>query len=79
VEVSVEDSGPGIDGNDLDHVFDRFYRHEKSRSRVAGGSGLGLAIVKELVEAHGGSVRVESEVGKGSTFTFTLPRPVKSS
>jgi signal transduction histidine kinase len=74
VEVSVKDSGPGIERADLDHIFDRFYRHEKSRSRVAGGSGLGLAIVKELVEAHGGSVRAESEVGRGSTFIFTLPR-----
>lgn len=74
VEVSVKDSGSGIDRPDLDHIFDRFYRQEKSRSRVAGGSGLGLAIVKGLVEAHGGNVRAKSEVGKGSTFTFTLPR-----
>ncbi len=78
VEVSVKDSGPGIESADLNHIFDRFYRQEKSRSRVAGGSGLGLAIVKELVEAHGGDVRAESEVGRGSTFTFTLPRSASS-
>ncbi len=72
-EVSVSDSGPGIDANELPHVFERFYRVEKSRSRSAGGSGLGLAIAKELVETHGGRIWVESQAGKGSKFTFAIP------
>jgi two-component system OmpR family sensor kinase len=71
--VAVTDSGPGIAPDDLPHVFDRFYRADKSRSRASGGAGLGLAIVKQLVEAHGGRVWAESEVGKGATFSFTLP------
>jgi len=71
--VAVADSGPGIAPDDLPHVFDRFYRADKSRSRASGGAGLGLAIVKQLVEAHGGRVWAESEVGKGATFKFTLP------
>ncbi|MBM3133782.1 MAG: HAMP domain-containing protein [Chloroflexi bacterium] len=71
--VAVADSGPGIAPDDLPHVFDRFYRADKSRSRASGGAGLGLAIVKQLVEAHGGGVWAESEVGKGATFKFTLP------
>ena len=72
-EVSVSDSGPGIDEDELPHVFERFYRVEKSRSRSAGGSGLGLAIAKELVEIHGGRIWVESQAGKGSKFTFAIP------
>jgi two-component system OmpR family sensor kinase/two-component system sensor histidine kinase BaeS len=71
--VAVTDSGPGIAPDDLPHVFDRFYRADKSRSRASGGAGLGLAIVKQLVEAHGGRVWAESEMGKGTTFKFTLP------
>ncbi len=71
--VAVTDSGPGIAPDDLPHVFDRFYRADKSRSRASGGAGLGLAIVKQLVEAHGGRVWAESEVGRGATFAFTLP------
>ncbi|MBI1802294.1 MAG: HAMP domain-containing protein [Chloroflexi bacterium] len=74
VEVSVGDSGGGIAPADLPHIFDRFYRADRSRTRASGGSGLGLAIVKQLVEAHGGRVRVESEPGKGARLTFTLPR-----
>jgi signal transduction histidine kinase len=73
VSVSVRDSGEGILPNDLPHVFERFYRGEKSRSRASGGAGLGLAIVKGIVEAHGGSIRVESERGRGTVLTFVLP------
>jgi len=69
----VTDTGIGISTEDLPHIFDRFYRVDRSRARITGGSGLGLAIVKQLVEAHGGRVRVESELGKGSKFTFSLP------
>lgn len=73
VLVEVKDRGPGIPAEDLSRIWERFYRVEKSRSRGGGGTGLGLSIVKEIVEAHGGRVNVRSEVGKGSTFTFTLP------
>jgi two-component system sensor histidine kinase BaeS len=73
VTVSVRDTGPGIEPEDLKKVFDRFYRVDRSRTRRTGGSGLGLAIVKQLVEAHGGEVRAESAVGEGSTFSFRLP------
>lgn len=73
VMVSVHDTGTGIAPEHLPHIFDRFYRVDKSRARHTGGAGLGLAIVKQLVEAHGGTVTVESEPGRGSTFTFTLP------
>ena len=69
----MSDSGPGIDEDELPHVFERFYRVEKSRSRSAGGSGLGLAIAKELVETHEGRIWVESQAGKGSKFTFAIP------
>jgi two-component system phosphate regulon sensor histidine kinase PhoR len=73
VEVFVRDSGTGIPAEELPRLFERFYRVDKARSRELGGTGLGLAIVKHLVKAHGGSVRVESEPGHGSTFLFTLP------
>jgi len=73
VTVSVSDSGSGISPEDLPNIFNHFYKADKSRQRGHGGSGIGLAIVKQLVEAHGGKVWVESEVGKGSTFYFTLP------
>ncbi len=73
VEVSVRDTGSGIAARDLPYVFERFYRADKSRSRATGGAGLGLAIAKQLVEAHGGRIEVESEVGRGTQFTFTLP------
>lgn len=71
--ITVSDTGEGIPPDDLPFVFDRFYRADKSRSRASGGSGIGLAIVKQLVEAHGGKVRAESQSGQGTTFGFTLP------
>ncbi|MFF8764570.1 ATP-binding protein [Nocardiopsis dassonvillei] len=71
--VEVADTGVGIPAEDLPHVFDRFWRADKSRNRRTGGSGLGLAIVRNLVELHGGSVAVESVVGEGTTFTVRLP------
>jgi two-component system phosphate regulon sensor histidine kinase PhoR len=73
VRVSVGDTGLGIPAADLPRVFERFYRVDKARSREKGGTGLGLSIVKHLVDALGGTVRAESEEGKGSTFSFTLP------
>ena len=73
VEVHVRDDGPGIPPEALDRVFERFYRVDKARSRDQGGTGLGLSIVKHIVQAHDGRVWVESEVGKGATFFFTLP------
>lgn len=73
VEVEVRDTGEGIRPEDLPYVFDRFYRGEKSRSRATGGAGLGLAIARGIVEAHGGSIRVESEAGRGARFVFVLP------
>jgi two-component system, OmpR family, phosphate regulon sensor histidine kinase PhoR len=70
--VEVEDNGPGIAEEHLERVFERFYRVDHDRSREAGGTGLGLAIVKHIVEAHDSSVNLRSQVGKGSTFSFTL-------
>jgi two-component system phosphate regulon sensor histidine kinase PhoR len=72
-EVSVRDNGPGIPPDSVDRVFERFYRVDKARSREQGGTGLGLSIVKHIVQSHGGEVWVESELGKGTTFFFTLP------
>jgi two-component system phosphate regulon sensor histidine kinase PhoR len=72
VTVSVSDSGIGISKEDLPHVFERFYKADKART--GGGSGLGLAIAKHTVQAHGGDIHAQSEEGKGSTFTFSLPR-----
>ena len=73
VTVAVSDSGEGIPADDLPQVFDCFYRGEKSRSRETGGAGLGLAIAKGIVEAHGGHIGVESKLGQGTRFFFTLP------
>lgn len=73
VELSVADTGPGIAAADLPRVFDRFYRVDHGRGRREGGTGLGLAIVQELMRAQGGSVRVDSHPGRGSTFTLSLP------
>ncbi len=78
IEVSVSDNGEGIPEKDLPHIFNRFYRVDHSRSRGTGGTGLGLTISKELVEAHGGSIDVRSERGKGTTFSFSLPRKKQS-
>jgi signal transduction histidine kinase len=75
--VSVADTGEGIPPEDLPMIFERFYRVDKSRTRHTGGSGLGLTIAKRLVEAHGGKISAESQAGKGSIFTFTLPVSAK--
>jgi two-component system phosphate regulon sensor histidine kinase PhoR len=73
VEFFVRDFGPGIASEHLPRLFERFYRVDKARSRESGGTGLGLAIAKHIVRAHGGVIRVESELGHGSTFAFVLP------
>ncbi|HLX49259.1 MAG TPA: ATP-binding protein [Streptosporangiaceae bacterium] len=73
VEISVADQGIGIPERDRERIFERFYRVDPARSRATGGTGLGLAIVKHVTAAHGGNVRVWSEVGAGSTFTLRLP------
>ncbi|HET7496779.1 MAG TPA: HAMP domain-containing sensor histidine kinase [Candidatus Eisenbacteria bacterium] len=74
VAFTVRDTGAGIAPEDLPHIFDRFYRADRARTRETGGSGLGLSIVKQLVEAHGGSVAAESRPGAGTTVRFTLPQ-----
>jgi two-component system OmpR family sensor kinase len=71
--ISVKDTGPGIEPEDLRHIFERFYRADKSRNSQHNHTGLGLAIVTGIVEAHGGTIGVESQVGKGSTFTVKFP------
>lgn len=72
VEVMVSDTGEGIRAQDVPHIFERFYRGEKSRNRGTGGAGLGLAIARGIVRAHGGDIRVESATGKGTRFTFHI-------
>jgi two-component system phosphate regulon sensor histidine kinase PhoR len=74
VEVFVQDDGPGLPPEALERVFERFYRVDKARSREQGGTGLGLSIVKHIVQNHGGKVWVTSELEKGATFCFTLPK-----
>ncbi|MCD6217926.1 hypothetical protein J7L05_08720, partial [bacterium] len=73
IEVEISDTGIGIPEKDIPHIFERFYRGDKSRSRETGGTGIGLAIVKELVQAHGGEISVKSDEGRGATFSFTMP------
>jgi signal transduction histidine kinase len=73
VGLSVSDTGMGIPAADLPHVFDRFYRVDKARTREKGGTGLGLSIADWIAKMHGGYVQVQSEQGKGSTFTVWLP------
>jgi len=74
IEISVADTGIGIPPHELERIFDRFYQVEKSLTREVGGSGVGLSIVKDLVEKHRGKIWVESKLGKGSRFVFTLPQ-----
>jgi two-component system phosphate regulon sensor histidine kinase PhoR len=71
--IEVVDTGEGIPAGELSRVFERFYRVDKARARQTGGTGLGLAIVRHVAEGHGGTVRVDSELGRGSTFTVSLP------
>jgi len=73
VEVTVTDTGEGIRTEDIPHIFERFYRGEKSRNRGTGGAGLGLAIARGIIQAHGGNIRVESRLGQGTRFTFHIP------
>jgi signal transduction histidine kinase len=73
LEISVSDSGPGIPPAELEHIFERFRRLDHDRSRDRGGSGLGLAIARAIVEAHGGTIRAESDLGQGATFRIDLP------
>lgn len=76
-EVTITDNGVGIPAEDIPHLFERFYRVEKARSSDKGGTGLGLAIAREFAAAHGGDIHVSSIVGKGTTFTVTLPKQGK--
>ena len=79
VEIAVEDTGIGIPAKDLPRITERFYRVDKARSRELGGTGLGLAIVKHLVQAHHGTLAIESEPGKGTRVQITLPVAVPAS
>jgi two-component system phosphate regulon sensor histidine kinase PhoR len=74
VHITVKDTGLGIPRKDLDRVFERFYRVDKNRSKEMGGTGLGLSIVKHIIQGHGGRVWVESKLGEGSAFSFSLPK-----
>ena len=78
VEFYVQDFGPGIPFEHQPRIFERFYRVDKARSRESGGTGLGLAIARHIVHAHGGDIRVESELGQGARFLFDLPKAVSS-
>ena len=73
IQIRVSDDGPGIPAVDLPHIFERFYRVEKGRSREKGGTGLGLSIVKHILQLHGGQVSVESQPGQGACFVLSLP------
>ncbi|HZB96306.1 MAG TPA: sensor histidine kinase, partial [Herpetosiphonaceae bacterium] len=78
VQLRVQDTGAGIAPEALPHIFERFYRADPSRQQENGSSGLGLAIAKSIVEAHGGTIGVESVVGRGTTFTINLPVPTRT-
>jgi len=78
VKFSVLDFGAGIASEHRERIFERFYRADKTRSRESGGTGLGLSIAKHLVEEHGGRIWVESDLGKGSRFCFTLPEVIEA-
>ncbi|MBA4395021.1 MAG: hypothetical protein C0407_15830, partial [Desulfobacca sp.] len=78
VEISIEDTGPGIPKEHLPRIFERFYRVDRARSRELGGTGLGLSIVKHIIESHGGTVEVQSTLGKGTTFSLKLPVSLES-
>jgi two-component system OmpR family sensor kinase len=71
--IEVEDSGPGLSRDELDRIFERFYRADASRARASGGVGLGLSIVSAVARAHGGSASARSEAGHGATFRIELP------
>jgi len=73
-KIAVRDNGAGIPPEDLPHIFERFYRADKSRNRLTGGAGIGLTIAKAIVDAHKGSIQVHSKVGEGTEFTITLPK-----
>ena len=73
VGIEVRDTGAGIEANDLPHIFERFYRADKARTRVGGGTGLGLAITREIIARHHGTIKVDSVAGKGSLFSVYLP------
>ena len=77
IQIHVKDNGVGIPKEDLPHIFERFYRVEKARTSETGGTGLGLAIAKEIIEAHGGEISIQSEMGEGSLITIWLPLETK--
>jgi two-component system sensor histidine kinase VicK len=74
IKITVKDNGIGIPKEDVEHLFERFYRVEKSRTTDSGGTGLGLAIAREIVDAHGGKIKIKSKVGSGSEVSVELPR-----
>lgn len=74
VWISVRDTGIGIDKEEINRIFERFYRVDKSRSKIQGGTGLGLSIVKHIIEAHNQEIKVDSKLGKGTTFSFSLAK-----